>query len=331
MLFDEYNHLLLRLYRLSHELPLEQFQDNALELLKSSLPFDSAMWGAGTLTPTGLDVHNIHLHRQPAEMLLSYEAVKHQDTAALEAAKRPTEVLSFDTREWFGGKSQGELREHGRRFEQAHFFIGGTLDAGTRFTRWLTLFRADPRARGRDDERRLLTGLMPHLQQALELNWMRHMRQLPHPNDAMPEPSITGQALADPCGRLYHLDHGFSEALRTEWASWRGPLLPPPLLLAAQRGEHRGVGRTVVVTLYSQHALLWMRSRARYGADALAPRELAVARLLARGLTYKEVARELHSAPATVRSQIQKIYLKLGINSVAALVKALRQAGLGDA
>ena len=33
----DYNDLLLRLYRLSHEQPIDQFQDSALELLKQVL------------------------------------------------------------------------------------------------------------------------------------------------------------------------------------------------------------------------------------------------------------------------------------------------------
>ncbi|MBA4003334.1 MAG: helix-turn-helix transcriptional regulator, partial [Delftia sp.] len=49
-----YNHLLLNLYRLSHEQPVEHFQDQALDLLKPVLPFDSAMWGSATMTTAGI-------------------------------------------------------------------------------------------------------------------------------------------------------------------------------------------------------------------------------------------------------------------------------------
>jgi DNA-binding CsgD family transcriptional regulator len=327
MLHDDYNRLLLSLYRQSHELPLEQFQDGALAVLKSALPFDSAMWGMGTLSPEGLDVHSIHLHHQPPEMLASYAAFKDQDTAALEVAKRTTAVLSFDTQQWFSGKSQGELREHGRRFEQAHFFIGGTVNPDTCFARWLTLFRADPRARGEEPERLLLAHLMPHVHQALELNRLQHLRHLPPTPDRAAQAPIQGQAMADPRGTIYHMDTAFSEALRTEWSHWHGPQLPQALLLAAQRGERRWVGRSMVATLHSQHALLWLRTRRRSNVDTLGPRERLVAELIAQGLTHKEVAHQLQRSPATVRSQVQVIYLKLGIHSVTQLVEALRQAG----
>ena len=137
----DYNHLLLRLYRLSHENPVECFQDEALKLLKPVLPFDSAMWGAATLTDVGIDIHTIHLHHQPVEMLHAYEEIKHLDTAAVAVSQRPCDTLAFDAQAWFCSPEQRPVRDYGRRFAQSHFFIAGLLNPATRFTRWLTLFR----------------------------------------------------------------------------------------------------------------------------------------------------------------------------------------------
>ena len=100
-----YNHLLLHLYRLSHEQPVEHFQDRALDLLKPVLPFDSAMWGSATMTAAGIDIHTIHLHRQPPEMLQAYEEVKHLDTAAQAVTRHPSETLAFEASTWLDRKS----------------------------------------------------------------------------------------------------------------------------------------------------------------------------------------------------------------------------------
>ncbi|MBV8618533.1 MAG: helix-turn-helix transcriptional regulator [Curvibacter sp.] len=48
--------------------------------------------------------------------------------------------------------------------------------------------------------------------------------------------------------------------------------------------------------------------------------ELKVARLVARGLSYKEVARQLDRSPATVDHQLRSIRAKLGVRSTARLV-----------
>lgn len=318
----DHSDLLLRLYRQSHELPIAQFQDEALNLLRPVLPFDSAMWGAATLTPGGIDIHTIHLHRQPAEMLQSYEDVKHLDTAAQAVGLHPSETLAFDAQVWFRGRHQGALRQHGRRFEQSHFFIAGLVNPDTRFTRWLTLFRARTDAYCTESERLRLAGLLPHLQQALELNRLTHLKDVVQTKggDGM------GSALADSRGMIHHMDAIFEHALRNEWDGWQGPRLPAAVVVAAQRGEQRVVGRTLAITQFSQHGLLWLRVRPLCAADALTPREAIVARLTAMGLTHKQIAARLQRSPATVRNQIRSIYDKLGVANVVALVEALRQA-----
>lgn len=318
----DHSDLLLRLYRQSHELPIAQFQDEALNLLRPVLPFDSAMWGAATLTPGGIDIHTIHLHRQPVEMLQSYEDVKHLDTAAQAVGLHPSETLAFDAEVWFRGRHQGALREHGRRFEQSHFFIAGLVNPDTRFTRWLTLFRARTDAHCTESERLRLAGLLPHLQQALELNRLTHLKDVVQAKGG----EGMGSALADSRGMIHHMDAIFEHALRNEWEGWQGPRLPAAVVVAAQRGEQRVVGRTLAITQFSQHGLLWLRVRPLCAADALTPREAIVARLTAMGLTHKQIAARLQRSPATVRNQIRSIYDKLGVANVAALVEALRQA-----
>ncbi|HVR54927.1 MAG TPA: LuxR C-terminal-related transcriptional regulator [Pseudorhodoferax sp.] len=316
----EYNQLLLHLYRLSHEQPVEHFQDQALDLLKPVLPFDSAMWGSATMTAAGIDIHTIHLHRQPPEMLQAYEEVKHLDTAAQAVTLSPTETLAFDAKAWFNGRRQGALLEYGRRFQQSHFFIGGTLNPATRYTRWLTLFRARTDAHCTESERQLLASLMPHVQQALELNHLTHLGRLRQE----PVHGRLGSAVADPRGMVHHMDAVFEHTLRSEWQGWQGPRLPEALLAAVQRGDQRLVGRTLVVTQFAEHGLLWLRARPRCAADGLSPREAAVARLMVQGFTHKQIATQLQRSPATVRNQIRAIYEKLDIANVASLVQALR-------
>ena len=79
---DDFSTLLLRLYRLSQELPIQLFQDAALSQIKQVLPFDSSMWGTATTAPEGIDIHTVHLHEKSPEMLVAYEQVKHLDSAA---------------------------------------------------------------------------------------------------------------------------------------------------------------------------------------------------------------------------------------------------------
>jgi DNA-binding CsgD family transcriptional regulator len=63
------------------------------------------------------------------------------------------------------------------------------------------------------------------------------------------------------------------------------------------------------------------RERAETGWDAMTDSELAVARLVAQGLTNREVAEQLFVSPHTVSSHLRSIFAKLEINSRLALAR----------
>lgn len=141
------------------------------------------------------------------------------------------------------------------------------LNPSTLYTRWLTLFRARTDAHCTEGERQLLAALLPHVQQALELNRLTHLGQL---RQGLARDRL-GSALADPRGIIHHMDVVFEHALRAEWPGWQGPRLPAAVQTAAQGGAHRLVAHTLVITLFTQHGLLWLRARPRCAADGLSP------------------------------------------------------------
>jgi DNA-binding CsgD family transcriptional regulator len=313
---------LLRLYRLSSELPIHEFQDAALGLVRNMLPFDSSMWGSATPTPQGIDIHSIHLHNQPQEMLTAYEEVKHLDTAAQAAGQQLRHTLAFNAADWFSSPEQAALRDYGARFEQANFFIASDFDPRTQLVHWVTLFRADEQARCTDAESELLALLAPHVMQALTLNRIAHLDRLGAAGD-----DGRGSAICDLRGAIHHADAPFEALLKAEWSGWNGIRLPDGLIGSFQRGNTHHRGTIAVVSHRLEQGLMFLRARPRSRVDDLTPRERAVAELVACGSTYKEIAQILQRSPATVRNQIRSIYDKLQITHIAGLIGALRSGG----
>ena len=64
------------------------------------------------------------------------------------------------------------------------------------------------------------------------------------------------------------------------------------------------------------------RKRPTAGWDSLTPTEVNVVRLVAQGLTNKEVGQELLMGAETVKTHLSHVYDKLGIRSRAALATA---------
>ena len=313
------NTLLLQLYRLSHELPIDQFQNAALQLIKQVLPFDASMWGSATTSARGLDIHLIHLHQKSPEMLSAYEPLKHLDTAGISMFDKHQATSGFHAESWFTKPCQRELLAMLQKFEQKNYFITSQHNPNTRIAEWITLFRADADAHCTAEEVRLLAQLSPHVLQAQAFNRVTHLNQL-----GIHAAGQHGTAIADLLGVLYHADPVFREVMAREWGNGKRHKLPAPVLHHFSKGQSHFIGDTTVMSHHTEHDLLFLKVRARCRADSLTPREHTVASLVAKGCTYKEIARLLNRAPATVRNHIQAIHEKLGVNHVAGLIEELR-------
>jgi DNA-binding CsgD family transcriptional regulator len=314
---SDFSGLLHDIYGFAREQPIDAFQDATLDRLRSVVPFDTSIWGTATLTDVGVDIHSIHLHRTSAEMLQAYELVKHEDTSARSMMVSNVPTGGFHSPEAFARTEVGEFL---RRFGHQNFFVSQKINPTTRFLHSISLYRAGKDAHCTAEELHLVEALRPHLMQALALNQAQHLQKTAARNPGLEQ----GLAVADLRGVIHQSDPLFMSLVEGEWRMPRSATLPLPLLNAFTAGESRFVGRTVVVSRCVGHGLLFLRARARCRADALTAREFQIAKRVAQGQTHKEIARDLMRSPATVRNQIQAIYAKLQVSSIAGLVDAIR-------
>jgi len=73
------------------------------------------------------------------------------------------------------------------------------------------------------------------------------------------------------------------------------------------------------------------RREARGRIDKLTPREFEVLRFVIMGLLNKQIAAELHSAEKTIKVHRGRVMQKLGVTSVADLVRISQRAGVSPA
>jgi len=78
-----------------------------------------------------------------------------------------------------------------------------------------------------------------------------------------------------------------------------------------------------VVHCTHEHGLMYLKARPREKVDGLSPREYLVAKMLASGMSQKEVATKAKRSPETIRSQIRIVFEKLEITSVVMLAPHL--------
>ena len=71
-----------------------------------------------------------------------------------------------------------------------------------------------------------------------------------------------------------------------------------------------------------------IRRRNEPDVPALSPREREVLKLIAGGSSIPAMAKELFLAPSTVKTHVQRLYEKLGVNDRLMAVSVARQVGL---
>lgn len=320
---QRYSQLLLRLYRMAQELPITDFQDAALDLVKGVLPFDSSLWGTAAPSQDGPDIHTVHLHNKSPDMLTAYEPVKHLDTAVAGMFAQPRATRGFSLDSWFCEPGQREIRDVMRRFEIENMLATTVIDPSSRFAHWILLYRADRDAGYTPEEIARLELLAPHVMEALAINRKMHLERL---SPVEPGAVSRGSAIADLRGVVYHADARFAALAGEEWDDWQERRLPAELSAHFQQDGERFRGRALVVDARIEQQLLFLKARPRCRADGLTAREFTIAKLIAKGDTHKEIAQTLTRSPATVRNQIQAIYEKLEVGNIAGLIEALRLA-----
>jgi DNA-binding CsgD family transcriptional regulator len=319
------NALLLGLYGLAQEQPVDTFQNAALALVKGVLPFDAAIWGTATTQAAGIEIHTIHLHDKTPETVAAYEEVKHLDHVSAGMFAKPSTTQAFQSDTVFAAPEKRAIRDYMNRYAQPNFLLHTQSNAKTSFLHWLTFYREKRDAHCTPGDVKKLRFLAPHLMQALAFNRSAHLATLASADRAL---SPRGMAMADAHGVVVASNKLFAVQAQQAWGvpGAEGTRLPPGLVAQIAAGKQCFFWQGLRTQWHLEHDLLFIKTRPIQPADGLSAKESAVAKLVAQGLSHKEVARNLGRAPATVRNQIQQIYAKLGVNNIAELVLALQMS-----
>ena len=317
--------LLLDLYAACDNLPFSDIQQEALRLVQARLPFDSALWAAGTLQPQHEPViFSIYLYNQPEEMLSSYERVKGQDLAIVKALAQVGTTLNIALSDVEWTKSNEAMKAHAERYGMQHSLVTVTRGPVTELLGVITLYRSDPANAFSEQERLFQQNVVPHLVALYNHSRIQHLEELLHPGQ---ERRRRAAALADGKGMLYNTNPSFVRLMLEEWPDWHGPMLPHALFdtIITGSAKHATFSRIVAhATTVNDLYLLHLREIGL--CDSLSQREWDVAAAFGNGMSHKEVARQLGIAPGTVRNHLSTIYQKLGVSNKAELVHSLRMA-----
>ncbi|BAP87174.1 transcriptional regulator, LuxR family [Burkholderiales bacterium GJ-E10] len=322
---DRLSRTLIEIYRASREMKPRDFEDFAMGLLRSFIPFDSSRWAMVELVGKGAITHSVHLINEPADIVLDWESVNRLDKMMHAVVGHPGRAHTIDTEEVFAERKFGEIRDYTRRYRHANTLGILVPTTAPPLQSAISLFRAKRENHFDQCELALLERLMPHLVEALAVNRAIHVERA-----GDPAAERSARAIASTNGVLHYAGRYFGVLLAEEWPGWNGAVLPEPLLASLSvPGASGYVGRAIRVCAERLGEQLFLQASRKCCLAQLSKREMDVARRYGLGKSYKDIAHDLGISPVTCRNYIQNIFKKLAIRDKSELGALLfRENGL---
>lgn len=314
-----FSDMLLRLYDAARSCTITTFQDQAMNLIAVDLPFDTSWWGRSTVVDQRYQVHCSHMRNLPSDVPQLLNLTDPDNVVARRTTSEPELAHVFGESDLFAKPTTAALADH-MRVTQAMGIA--KVNRQTGLASFLSVARHAGEPTFCEHERQLLQLLMPHLTGALDLCCEMQMYRSHHENSG----GVIAMITTDSQGFLHIAESSAVDLLQNEWPAWTGSRLPDALVqhIVQQRTFYLGKHVRFGIHWSGEHVLLALRPRGPQ--DILTTQEFAVATAFSSGKSYKEVARDLLMAPATVRHHLRSVYLKLRVSDKAELA---HKVGLG--
>ncbi|NMP32585.1 LuxR family transcriptional regulator [Thalassotalea sp. M1531] len=299
-----------QLYRKAPLIPLNEFANWALDLLRYTINFDGAIWGTGHIstrtfhTQTALDI--------PPDIfskLINYSDINPIVEVLEEnrgSAIRMRDV--FEDEQFFNSTLYHKCF---RPFGIERILSSIHLDERSGIFTVLSLYRFDRDHKFTSEEKEIQNRLLYHL-----LNCASHRQLIEIKGLSNGQERQDISALCDAQGIYHAVTLQFLDLLESHSANLTAQQFPIDFI---DKGESFIEGKLKFdVKKYGE--LYKITAHVKNKFDELTARERQVIEGICQGRTFKHIARELSLSPSTVSNHLYRIYLKLGIHTRSELV-----------
>lgn len=310
---EDFSRGLLALDRLPADVSPPTLMREGLAGLRALVPFDAAWWGETSGGIDGLAPRNWLSDRinLSADFAREWNRIGATDRFANESMQRLDTVVC----ETGYADPEPAVEAFVRRHDLYHVMAITRTLPGSGLLQFVTLYR-HRHSPGFEPAHSVLFDLWSaHLMQ----RWCARIAALVGRGAGIGD----AHGLVDAAGDFVYLGARLALLLRERFPSWDGTRLPAGLALGVRDAPATlRLGRRRLGTLRCGELVLLSLAPQRRAAP-LPPRELSVALLYADGRSHKDIARETGLAPATVRTYLRDVYLRLGVSDKVALGRAL--------
>lgn len=318
---DPADRVIGQLYRAAASTTPGSFRYWALARVRSTIPFDGALWGTGaitskrfhTCTVTGLprDFQTV------LEETLPINPLFRPILAQLDTPVARSDIL--DDEAWFSSDIYRHCFSH---FGISHLLSTAHIDPDSGVHSLVTLYRRDRNQVFTPAERSRQGRLAYHLVNAASHAFFRHLNRTYGRRR-----QDSAAAVIDRQGLFHEAQPSFFSLLDQHFPT-RAPRSLPFELPPA--GESLTAGALCVATETISSELRCVRIWPVGPLDQLTARERDVVYAVAHGLSFKQAARKLDIAPSTVANHLYRVYRKLSLNSRTDLARLVYPDGTDE-
>lgn len=310
---DDFDAFIASIYRGSTFVPADAFREWALLQLRELVPFDSALWGSGrretlqfhTQTLLNLDDAYTRKLEQTTAVNPVWDALLASPDEPVDSAELVADAQFYASRiyhECFACFGIERLLATLHKERQS-----GLLTL-------VSIYRNDRTRRFTDNERHYTKRAVRHLVNAASHAFFTYLIRT-SPDEKTHAPA----AVCDAQGFLYEIQPQFLDLLDEQFPQWRGSRLPFDLPETGETFSIDGICGAVEAFMDMYVVQAWQEGP----LDRLTERESRVVDDVCRGLSFKDIARDMGVAVSTVSNHLYRIYRKLGINNRSSLARLL--------
>ncbi|WP_046006518.1 helix-turn-helix transcriptional regulator [Pseudoalteromonas rubra] len=301
------------LYREATRIAPENYRAWALEQLSRVIDFDAAFWGSGN----SADIHfhyvcHLGLDEQYAHHLQQTLAINPIKEAVINNLGKPVNMQDVIADDAF---YQSELYQKlFKPYGIERILAAGHFDQDNGLYSLISLYRFDRQQVFTEQERQLQERLVFHLVNAVSHAFFLHLRV---GNALQQTQDQATSAICDSNGCFHQVQPRFVALLNEYFPNRTGVTLP----FAIGKDQTTVEINNLAVSFRALGELFMVTLRLPGPLDTLSPRERQIVEWVCKGLTFKEVAKQLNVAPSTVSNHLYRIYDKIGINSRSELAQ----------
>lgn len=286
------------------------FRRTTLRSLGVLIPFDGALWGSGNLDDkTFHTVATLGVDKDYPRALESTSEINPILPALLSNMGKAINLRSIVPDDQL--YSSEIYRQCFSKYGVERVLSAIYLDERSKIYTLISLYRFDREQDFSEEERDIFESASYHMVNAAQTAFFMHMAQQSGVN-----PDVAA-AICDSHGLFYEAQPEFLDLLEKRYEGWKGERLPFEIPEAGQQLNVNGL----CVTAEPYDDLFCLRVWEERPTDNLSDIDRQIVDLVSKGMTMKEVGRELGLASSTVSNRLHRIYRQFGVTNRAGLAK----------